>query len=340
MDTDRIETALERIATALESLVRQAGEPPPGATRARGCANGHTHDGGTVGPDGRRQANTTLESFLGSRGIRIKVVPAEDPADSVIDSLSLFLGERYGALSSLLLQIKRAMQTGDRITESLQGRPQQDVSSACQFCNRLFEHAFLEEYRYSPSPVYLIKAKTTTLPRAQRFFGGQWLERFVLQKVRTVHRQLLSEVTGRPAFEHIINPQVILPNGDDFEFDVLAAMGPHVYWIEAKSGDYQKHVAKYGRIARILGLDVRHAFMVLTDVPADRCDALSVLFSMTVCNLETFEDRLLAVARADAARALPVGEALGNSPAGNEVAMSSEDRAALVTPKGCQGSLH
>jgi hypothetical protein len=68
-----------------------------------------------------------------------------------------------------------------------------------------------------------------------------------------------------------------LPNGDNFELNILAAIGPHIFWIEAKSGNYQQHVAKYSRFARLLGLDFDHAFIVLTDVSDERCDALSSL---------------------------------------------------------------
>jgi hypothetical protein len=305
MSSERIETLLERIAVALERIAGQLKSPwtiaeTPETPKTR-------PDDEEVAPDvspsnSSPQPPSILEPFLNSKGILIKVRPADDAADEIIDSLSLYLGERYDALSSLLGKIKRAMQTGMPITESLKGRPQQDVSSACQFCTRLHEVAFLEEYHYFRSPTYLIKAKTTTLPRAQRFFGGQWLERFILQKVKAVHAQVASEVSGTLSFEYLINPQITLPNGDDFELDILAAIGSSIYWIEAKSGDYQQHVSKYSKFARLLGLDCEHSFMVLTDLPDDRCDALSSLFSMTVCNLQTFEETLLSVARDDTAQ--------------------------------------
>lgn len=301
MNSEKIESLLERIAAALEQLAGQInycanlseGLRPRSETTKSNVEVSHS--------DSNPSPTAILEPFLNSRGIRIKVRPADDAADQVIDSLSLYLGERYYALSSLLTKIKRAMQTGMPITESLKGRSQQDVSSACQFCTRLHEVAFLEHYQYFRSPTYLIKAKTTTLPRAQRFFSGQWLERFILQKVKCVHAQIASEITGELRFEHIINPQITLPNGDDFELDILAAIGPSIYWIEAKSGDYQQHVNKYSKFARLLGLDFDHSIMVLTDMPHDRCEALSSLFSMTVCNLQTFEDKLLSVARSDTA---------------------------------------
>jgi hypothetical protein len=308
MENEKIEALLERIAVALERLVEQAHQGGTVAEAAQGRPNADESD-----PDARRPGSShpppsILEPFLNSRGIQIKARPADDAADQVIDSLSLYLGERYDALSGLLGKIKRAMQTGMPITESLKGRPQQDVSSACQFCTRLHEVAFLEQYQYFRSPTYIIKAKTTTLPKAQRFFGGQWLERFILQKVKAVYAQVASEITGELGFEYLINPQISLPNGDDFELDILVAMGRYVYWIEAKSGDYQQHIAKYSKFARLLGLDFDHSFMVLTDVPDDRCDALSSLFSMTVCTLRTVEDKLLAIARDDTAQQIAAAD--------------------------------
>lgn len=303
MNQDRIEALLERIALALEQMVAQANQY---RTANASYPQSHSDTEKTSLEPSSRNANASslsiLEPFLNARGIQIKVRPAEDAADQVIDSLSLFLGERYDALAGLLGKIKRAMQTGAQITESLKDRPQQDISSACQFCTRLYEVAFLEQYQYFRSPTYLIKAKTTTLPKAQRFFGGQWLERFILQKVKAVYAQVSSEVRGQLTFEYLINPQIILPNGDDFELDILAAMGSSIYWIEAKSGDYQQHVAKYSKFARLLGLDPDHSFMVLADVPDDRCEALSALFSMTVCTLRSFEEKLLTVVRSDTAQ--------------------------------------
>jgi hypothetical protein len=211
MNSEKIESLLERIAVALERLTGQGNQRRAIAeTSESGPDDGESALDGW-GPNSIPPPPSILEPFLNSRGIRIKTRPADDAADQVIDSLSLYLGERYDALSGLLGKIKRAMQTGMPITESLKDRPQQDISSACQFCTRLHEVAFLEQYQYFRSPTYLIKAKTTTLPKAQRFLGGQWLERFILQKVKAVHAQVASEVTGELGFEYLINPQISLP---------------------------------------------------------------------------------------------------------------------------------
>ncbi len=317
MDQNKVEHLLERIAIAIERLcvvIEQRSSPQPvkvaDITAAADSVSKIAHVEPPQGSQDSAPRPLRLESFLESRGVKIKTIPGDDAADEIIDSLSLFLGERYNALSGLLAKIKRAMQTGNLITESLKGRSQEDVSSVCQFCTRLHGIAFLEQYRYFRSPAYLIKAKSTTLPRAQQFFGGQWLERFILNKVKEAYLKIASEVDGELPFEYLINPQIILPNGDDFELDLLVAVGNAIYWIEAKSGDYQQHVAKYSKFARTLGLDYSHSLMVLADVPRERCNALSSLFSMTVCNLRNFEDVLLAVMRDDTARQKTIADGL------------------------------
>jgi hypothetical protein len=247
-----------------------------------------------------------LESFLNSRGIRIKVRPAEDASDQDIDSLSLYLGEHYDALSGLHRKIKRAMQTGKSIIERLDDYPQRDVRTVHQFCKHLRRVDFLEKYLYLRSH-NLIRAKTTTMPQDQRFFSGQWLERFILQKVKEIHAQVASEGIRKLELEYLINTEIILPNGDDFELDILAAIGSSIYWIEAKSGDYQHYVSKYSRFACQIGLDSEHSFLVLTHASVGHCDELSSRFSITVCNLRTFKEKLLSVVRYDIARRSTMG---------------------------------
>lgn len=280
---ERIANALERIASALEVT----------STSTDSGKNNVTPSQSTIPLDNSATEHEagikSIERFLESRGIKIKTKKPEDAADEIIDKLSQFLGENYLALRNILTKIKRSMQTGAPIAESISSYSQKDISSICQFCSRLHDIAFLEKHKYFRSPTYLIKAKTTTLPRAQAFFAGQWLERFTLQKLKSAHKTVQTELGDSAHLDYLINPQVILPNGDDFELDIIALIGRLPIWIEAKSGDYQQYVQKYSQLARIMGLDFRHSIMILPDVAEDRCEALSSLFLMAVLNLNTIE---------------------------------------------------
>jgi hypothetical protein len=224
-------------------------------------------------------------SFLESRGIKIKNVPAEDASADVINSLSKYLGENYDSLRELLAIIKRKMQQGAQFSLLLKKYAQRDIATVCNFCTRLYNVAFLEEYKYYKSPQYLIKARTTTLPTAQNFFSGRWLECFVLQVVQKCAKS--SELS------YLLNPSIILPNGDDFELDLIFSVGDCFFWIESKSGDYQQHISKYSKIAKLLNLDTAHSIMVIPEIAENSCTELTSLFSMTVCPLSRLEAILL-----------------------------------------------
>ena len=193
------------------------------------------------------------------------------------------------------------MQRGGCINLSIKDDTQKDISDICQFCTRLHEIAFLEQYKYYKSPQYLIKAKTTTLPTAQNFFSGKWLERYVLLVVQDVVNTLGTELGRELDFTYLINPQIVLPNGNDFELDLIFHINGSFYWIEAKTGDYQQHINKYSKISRLFGLDQEHSIMVLTDIPVEKSGALTSLFSMRVYGLQQLRTGLLETVRRDLA---------------------------------------
>ncbi len=226
-----------------------------------------------------------IVNFLESRNIKIKHLPPDDPTDDIINSLAKFLGDNYTSLRELLIKIKRNMQHGLEFHLSLKDYPQKEVSSVCQFCTKLHDIAFLEKYEYYKSPQYLIKAKTATLPLAQNFFAGRWLERYALLTIQRCVDAISKEQGREIAYSYLLNPQIILPNGDDFELDLIFSVDSSFFWIETKSGDYQQHINKYSKISKILNLDYKHSIMVLPDITEDKCDALTSLFAMTVCSL-------------------------------------------------------
>ena len=303
---ERIAVALERIAVALEyqnEFIKPVAVAPDNIPATIETIARYREDEGASRSNGslmeETQDTNPLREFLQLRNIRIKTIPPEDPADQVINALALFLGEHYDGLKRILATIKRHMQHGGFFTENIKNYPQQTVSDITQFCTSLHNVAFLEQYKYFKSPQYLIKAKTTTLSKAQNFFAGQWLERFVLQKVQSAVNQLAKEVGEELDFSYLLNPQITLPNGDDFEMDLLIQISNSFYWIEAKSGDYQQHIAKYAKMSTRLKLDRHHAIMVLTDVTSDKSENLSNLFGMTVYALHQLEEGLTVALRKD-----------------------------------------
>lgn len=236
-----------------------------------------------------KERQKIIKDFLSSRNIEIKYIPPEDEADEILDKISIFMGNRFNLIKPFLELVKVKMNSADTIKMDLKNKTQEEISSICQLCTRLYEIAFLEEYTYLKSPKYLLFAKPNRIPKALNFFAGKWLERFIRSQVIS----LIKQVNPNVNFSYLSNPQIKLPNKDDFEIDFLLEIENEIYWFEAKSGDYQRYIDKYSKISKMLNLDIYHSFMVLTDITETGADALKKLFNMNVVKVEKFSEEFL-----------------------------------------------
>lgn len=132
---ERIAIALERIAQALEyrnEFIKPVVAAPDALSATVDLLERYQADEGLLLSNGsvvdEAPGANPIKEFLQSHNITIKTLPSEDPADPVINQLSLFLGEHYDGLKRILATIKRHMQHGGFFSESIKGYPQQTVS--------------------------------------------------------------------------------------------------------------------------------------------------------------------------------------------------------------------
>lgn len=285
-DTSDITILLARIAVALERIADSldAQNPPLQEAGAEDAAAPAGSEGAQPGGNDL----PLLHKFLASRNIAIKTLPAEQESDETLDKLAVMIGDKLESVSLLLDAIKANMSAGRAFSLHLKDLPQQSIADITNLSSNLYAIAFLTAYRYYKSPAYQLNATPSTAPKAQNFFSGQWLERFV-------KAQVISLLKSRAIkFSYLCNAQITLPNGDDFEIDMLFDAGGEIFWLEAKSGEYQKHIEKYSKMTKTMGLDRAHTFMVLTDNNvSDRVARdLSNVFGMTVVRAERLVEQL------------------------------------------------
>ncbi len=237
--------------------------------------------------------NLIIQAFLSSKGIEIRALPRVKAADTTLDRIALFMGTRYKSIEPLYGKIKSNMNTGKTFNLNLKSYAEQEVSSMCQFGKLLHEIAFLEEYYYQRSPKFLLYVKPSKSAPALNFISGQWLERFIKAQVI----QVIESTNLALNYSYLVNPQVILPDGADFELDVIFQIEEEIFWFEAKTGEYQRHVEKYSQVSSLLDLDAKHSYMILLDSPEAHTKTLSSLFKMTVVNLEQFTERFTKALR-------------------------------------------
>ena len=143
----------------------------------------------------------------------------------LLDKIALFIGNRLESVNDVLDSIKANMSAGRPFSLNLRNSSQQAVSDITGLCTKLYNIAFLTAYRYKRSPYYQLKATSSISPHALNFFSGQWLERFIKTQVVSILTSKLLK------FSYVCNIQVSLPNGNDFELDMLFETKGEIFWL-------------------------------------------------------------------------------------------------------------
>ena len=220
-----------------------------------------------------------------SRGVKIRNYKRREAADAVFDKLALFLGSRYNSLSRLYGVIKRSLSSSGNFGVNLSSASKEEIADSTQFCTMLREYAFLSSYRYC-------KSSKTILAAPQRdgkiinFFSGGWFERYVYQKIRFI----LSQNGLR--FECLLNPQITLPNGNDFELDLFFLIAGSPLWIECKTSNYQSYITKYSGMRKVFGIPKERAILIILDIPDNLTNSLTEIHDITVANESNFPAKI------------------------------------------------
>lgn len=284
---DRIADALERIAYVLESnmcnTTKILDEGSKNETEVGSCCEADEDEEFSI----IEQDCSVIIDFLKTKLIEVKCLPEREEVNDSLTLIAFFMGSRYSYIQKVYDKIKTSLNQGKGFKLDMKNFTQLEISNSCQLCTHLSNIAFLSDYKYYKSPKYIMTATANRIPLVINFLTGHWLELYV----KKVVLDALYSMNKRVEYSCIINPQIILPNGNDFEFDVMYLIEGYLYWIEAKTGNYQNYVEKYSKIATLFGENEVRPYMVLTDILGDKSiQTLSKLFNMKVCYVEDFSN--------------------------------------------------
>lgn len=226
---------------------------------------------------------------LQEKNITVKTYVDSITENTSLDNVAYFMGNRYNDIRKVYETIKRHLNKPNGFHLDLKNATQSEISASCQLCTTLYDIAFLSEYKYDKSPRYFIHATPNKIPIAINFLTGHWLEIFIRKTIQDSLKSLPATIE----YTYLINPQIILPNGNDFELDVVFLINGEIYWVEGKTRNYQHYINKYSHVANMLNLDKNHSFLVLTDViNPNTTYILSKTFDMTIIPVEEFEEEI------------------------------------------------
>ena len=229
-------------------------------------------------------------NFLENNNFSIVNVPSEGKPTS-LDTISKFIGDKHEYIKDFLKKLKKSLNTGNPIRIYMKDYPEEKITYICQLASNLYSIAFLKEYKYSKSPKYILYADPLREPLVINFINGKWLEDYLVLKIKeNLDKEGFVEGVD---YDYLQNIKIKLPNGNNFELDVLFKINDEIFWFEAKTGDYQQYVHKYSKISNLLGIPQNRAFMLITEITSAGAEAVTSLFNMTVCNLDTWEEKFI-----------------------------------------------
>ncbi|SHE30143.1 hypothetical protein [Caloramator proteoclasticus] len=217
-------------------------------------------------------------NYIMSRKMMIKNYKT-DVDDDIFMKLSNYLGNRYEYLRELYAVIKPSLSNGNSFFFNMQNKPQEVITYCTQFCSLLYKNAFLSNYSYKKSS-RIITGAPQRVGRVINFFTGGWLENYILNIV-------ISELhtKGINDFSFVQNCQLELPNGDNFEVDMLFIVKDVPIWIECKTGDYQRYISKYSDFRKRMGTTKENSLLIISDLQAGLSKNLSSTFDLTAMSL-------------------------------------------------------
>lgn len=231
---------------------------------------------------------------LAEKHIGIKTYVNSANENTSLDHIAKFMGEKYSDIKKVYETMKRYLNKPNGFHLDMKNSPQNEITASCQLCTNLYEIAFLSDYKYDKSPKFFIHATPNKIPIAINFITGHWLEIFIRKTIQECLNALPMDIE----YTYLINPQIILPNGDDFELDVVFLINGEIYWVEGKTGNYQHYINKYSEVAALMDLDKDHSLMVLTDViHQNTAYILSKTFNMTIIQVEQFKEEFDYIVR-------------------------------------------
>ena len=204
-----------------------------------------------------------LQKWLFDRGISIRQLGPESPFEESFDRVALRLGRDFEHLADFYQALKRRI-GGNGASKSiiLKNYSADRINRIVQFGDELLRNGFLKEFRYIRNSRTILFSPQTD-GRVANFITGNWLERYIVITVSNHLRKLYPD----RSIEVLSNPRVILPDGNDFELDVLIACDSLVLWFECKTGkDYPAFLSKYSYVAKkVMQLASNHTAMILLE---------------------------------------------------------------------------
>ena len=228
---------------------------------------------------------TMLCEALQQLGIAVDQVRRSFEQTEGVNQLATYVGEQWECFRDLWMSFKHGLQGKGGVTKKLAHCAPENISHICNLCTRLKDFAFLSSYNYRRAPHCLLQADVSLAPHAQAFIGGEWFERYLLNEVQQTLAHYCAMRGVEKRLRYLNDTVIVLPDQKGAELDLFCEVDGLYFWLEAKTGDYQRHIEKYNHMAKLIGLPTKQVMLVILDLSETTCHSLSAIYShLTILN--------------------------------------------------------
>lgn len=223
-----------------------------------------------------------LSNYFSEYGFNVSEYLKYEDIPEVLLKTAIFIGTNFEDLKPLLKILKANVSMKKGIDTSLKNYSSTAISAVCSLCSELNKLAFLEEYKYSRSPKFLLHTRSSASPEYISFITGKWLEYYIMHVTQTI--------TNSFNIPYWLVSSLILRSEENgqIEFDVVLTINSQLYWIECKTGDYQAYIKRYTTLGKNFSIPKDHSFLVLCGTDDETCKSLKQVYKLNVCSLNTF----------------------------------------------------
>jgi len=228
-----------------------------------------------------------LVDYLKTRGVVTYEGQDDLNRNEAFEHLARHLGMHFHLLANFYEKVKRCVATGRGQRIDIDGYSHAERSAAVQLGTLLHRHGMLKDFYYHRSPKRQLRVIPTRDGQVGQFLTGGWLEIYV----SAVLTRRLRASKSAAKFQLLYNVKGMLPDGREFEADLMAAVEGRLFWLECKTGQWQDYSARFRGLVKIFGVERESAALLLIKPPdANTRSRATDMLDMTLLSLDEVEN--------------------------------------------------
>ncbi len=209
------------------------------------------------------------------------------------DEASENIGQNFNLFKDVLSKISWAYaKKHNGINFDLTKYSQAEAQKINAICRSFYNYTLFSRYVYQKQSKTINLALQSAMP-IRKFFLGEWLEWYVLNRILA----LIEQAKQRPNFSCARSVNIQFQNNQDkHELDIVFVnQRKELFIIECKSGEYRQDLNKYLTLRKRLNLPADKFSILVTDVNEVQAQSMTAMYELNFITLEKLEDYLKAM---------------------------------------------